>query len=148
MCIVISHPHFYTTHVEWARVFGCPVYTAAEDAAWLQRAAPAGRERRLIRGATEAVLPGVTAIKTGGHFDGSPVLHWERALFIADSFLTVQVSRAAPRVAFRKTRAIEARWSFTRALGWSGALVQWSLIADVPAAESSRGTTNTIVRPT
>ena len=38
------------------------------------------------------ILEGVTAIKTGGHFDGSLVLHWERKLFIADSLLTVQVS--------------------------------------------------------
>ena len=40
---------------------------------------------------TEEVLPGVTAIKTGGHFSGSLVLHWERKLFIADTIVTVPV---------------------------------------------------------
>ena len=42
-------------------------------------------------GMTEEVLPGVTAIKTGGHFPGSLVLHWERKLFIADTIVTVPV---------------------------------------------------------
>ncbi|MCJ1287372.1 hypothetical protein MMC26_006721 [Xylographa opegraphella] len=88
--IVISHPHYYTTYVEWAQAFHCPVYTSFEDAEWLDRQDTLDVERRLIRGFTETILDGVTAIKTGGHFDGSLVLHWERQLFIADSLLTVQ----------------------------------------------------------
>lgn len=50
---------------------------------------------RLIRGpagVSEDVLDGVTAIKTGGHFPGSLVLHWEKKLFIADTIVTVPVS--------------------------------------------------------
>lgn len=43
-------------------------------------------------GAVEKMLPGVTAIKTGGHFPGSLVLHWEKKLFIADTIVTVPVS--------------------------------------------------------
>ena len=81
--------------MEWARAFGCPVYTSAEDASWLQRRDEPGLERRLIRGATETILPGVTAIKTGGHFDGSLVLHYDKSLFIADSLMTVEVSARA-----------------------------------------------------
>ena len=42
-------------------------------------------------GTTEEVLPGITAIKTGGHFPGSLVLHWEKKLFIADTIVTVPV---------------------------------------------------------
>ena len=44
-------------------------------------------------GTTEEVLPGVKAVKTGGHFPGSLVLHWEKKLFIADTVVTVPVSR-------------------------------------------------------
>ena len=33
--IVISHPHFYTTHLLWAAVFNCPVYLADDDKQWL-----------------------------------------------------------------------------------------------------------------
>lgn len=36
--IAISHPHYYTTHLLWARTFGCPVYLAAEDRGWLAQA--------------------------------------------------------------------------------------------------------------
>lgn len=43
-------------------------------------------------GTSKHVLPGVTAIKTGGHFPGSLVLHWEKKLFIADTIVTVPVS--------------------------------------------------------
>lgn len=86
--IVISHPHFYTTHLEWARIFSCPVYVAIEDEKWLNRA-DHENTRKFIRDPTMQILPGVTAIKTGGHFDGSMVLHWNNKLFIADSLFTV-----------------------------------------------------------
>jgi glyoxylase-like metal-dependent hydrolase (beta-lactamase superfamily II) len=43
-----------------------------------------------------SVLPGITAIKTGGHFDGSLVLHWEKKLFIADTIVTVPVISIFP----------------------------------------------------
>ncbi len=59
---------------------------------WLERLEDPGTERKPIEGSTEEILPGVTAIKTGGHFDGSLVLHWEEKLFIADTFITVPVS--------------------------------------------------------
>ncbi|KAJ4297001.1 hypothetical protein N0V88_003917 [Collariella sp. IMI 366227] len=35
--MVISHPHFYSTHLEWAERFECKVYLAAEDKKWLAR---------------------------------------------------------------------------------------------------------------
>ena len=40
-------------------------------------------------------MPGVTAVKAGGHFDGSLVLHWEKKLFVADTLMAVPV-RLAP----------------------------------------------------
>ena len=89
---MISHPHYYTSYVQWAQTFGCPVYTSIEDEEWLDRQDAHEVDRRLIRGPTETVVEGVTAIKTGGHFDGSLVLHWKDKLFIADSLVTVPVS--------------------------------------------------------
>jgi hypothetical protein len=47
----------------------------------------------LLQKQYEEVVPGVTAIKVGGHFEGSLVLHWEGHLFVADSFVNVPVSR-------------------------------------------------------
>lgn len=72
----------------WAKVFNCPVYLATEDKFWLCREATAG-ERTFITGGSQEIVPGVTAVKVGGHFPGSMVLHWENMLFIADSLVTV-----------------------------------------------------------
>ena len=38
------------------------------------------------------IVPNVTAVKLGGHFPGSLVLHWEQKLFVADTLLIVPVS--------------------------------------------------------
>lgn len=90
--IVISHPHYYTTHLVWAKVFNCPVFLATEDKFWLCRGATAG-ERIFINSDSQEIVPGVTAVKVGGHFPGSMVLHWENMLFIADSLVTVPACR-------------------------------------------------------
>lgn len=93
--ICISHPHYYTTHLEWTEAFDCPVYFSADDQEWLSRKDIKNR-RRLIQGATEEILPGMTAVKVGGHFPGSLVLHWNKILFLGDSLVTQPVS--APRI--------------------------------------------------
>jgi hypothetical protein len=71
--IAISHPHFYTTMVDWARAFDCPVHLHALDRKWVMRPDPA-----LIfwDGDTLTLLPGVTLIRGGGHFPGGTMLHW------------------------------------------------------------------------
>lgn len=85
--IVISHPHYYTTHLDWAKAFDCPVIVAKDDEEWINRKDTEGR-RRLMEGTAEEIISGVTAAKPGGHFPGSLVLHWDRKLFIADTFVT------------------------------------------------------------
>jgi hypothetical protein len=91
--IVISHPHFYTTHLEWAEIFRCPVYVSSDDAEWLNREDKEG-VRKWIKGVQEIEEVGgeVRAIQCGGHFDGSLVLLWEKKLFIADTIMSVPVS--------------------------------------------------------
>jgi hypothetical protein len=72
--IAISHPHFYSTMTAWSAAFGdCPVYIHAADAEWVQERGPG---LHLWEGPALEPLPGVTLINTGGHFDGSVVLHW------------------------------------------------------------------------
>lgn len=88
--IVISHPHYYTTHLDWAKTFDCPVILAKDDEEWLNRADAEGR-RNLCSGVAEDVLGDIKAIKTGGHFPGSLVLLWQKKLLIADSFVTTPV---------------------------------------------------------
>lgn len=78
--MVISHPHFYSTHLEWAERFGCPVYLAAEDKGWLARRSEA-RQVFLVETETRIVVDGVDTgvrvIKLGGHFPGS--CRWTRS---------------------------------------------------------------------
>jgi glyoxylase-like metal-dependent hydrolase (beta-lactamase superfamily II) len=93
--IVISHPHYYTTHLEWAKTFNCPVYLAKDDEEWVNRKdldGHLGPYRRLFTEDSQTIVDGVTAVKTGGHFPGSLVLNWNNKLLIADSFVTTPVS--------------------------------------------------------
>jgi hypothetical protein len=74
--IGISHPHFYTSMVEWSRAFDCPIHLHAADRAWIMRDDPA---IKLWDGETLRLLPDVTLIRCGGHFPGGAVLHWAKA---------------------------------------------------------------------
>jgi hypothetical protein len=72
--IAISHPHFYSSMVEWSRALGdVPVYLHAQDSQWVMRH---DRAIRFWDGDTLEPAPGVTLIHCGGHFAGSTVLHW------------------------------------------------------------------------
>jgi hypothetical protein len=73
--IAISHPHFYTTMVEWARAFDCRIHLNAADKAWIMRPDPA---ISLWEGDTFKLWDGVTLIRCGGHFEGGTVLHWQK----------------------------------------------------------------------
>jgi glyoxylase-like metal-dependent hydrolase (beta-lactamase superfamily II) len=85
--IVISHPHYYSTHVQWARAFGCPVYIAAEDQEWTTLGS--AHTQRITATETD-VLPGsgIKVIKLGGHFPGSLVMLFDGRLLIADTVVT------------------------------------------------------------
>jgi hypothetical protein len=72
--IAISHPHYYTTMVEWSEAFGgIAVFLHAADRRWIMRSAPC---LQLWTEPTREILPGVTLIRVGGHFEGGTVLHW------------------------------------------------------------------------
>ena len=72
----ISHPHFYTSMVEWSRAFGnVPIHLHAADRAWIMRDDPA---ISLWEGDTLTLLPDVTMIRSGGHFPGASMLHWSK----------------------------------------------------------------------
>jgi hypothetical protein len=72
--IALSHPHFYGNMVDWSEAFdGCPMYVHAADGGWVQRTSPAVT---LWQGASREILPGITLLNPGGHFDGAAVLHW------------------------------------------------------------------------
>ena len=72
--IAISHPHYYTTMVEWSRALGgVPIHLHAADRQWVMWADPAVQ---FWEGDTKPIGPGLTLVRLGGHFDGGTVLHW------------------------------------------------------------------------
>jgi glyoxylase-like metal-dependent hydrolase (beta-lactamase superfamily II) len=71
--IAISHPHYYTTMVEWARAFDVPVYLHEADRAWVMRP---DERLRFWSGETLEIGDGLTLVRLGGHFEGGQVLHW------------------------------------------------------------------------
>lgn len=90
--ISASHPHFYGTIVEWAEAFDAPIFLPEADAAWVTRPDPKIRTYQNI----VELVPGITLIRCGGHFDGSAVLHWAAgaegrgALLTGDTITVVQ----------------------------------------------------------
>jgi hypothetical protein len=94
--IAISHPHFYAAMAAWSQAFDdCPIYIHAADAQWVQYRS---RGLELWSGETREILPGITLINTGGHFDGAVALHWAagadgNGLLLSGDSLTVVMDR-------------------------------------------------------
>jgi glyoxylase-like metal-dependent hydrolase (beta-lactamase superfamily II) len=95
--IAISHPHYYSSMVEWSRAFGgVPIYLHAADRHWVMRP-----DNSVVfwDGEIRELLEGVTLIRCGGHFDGGTVLHWasgaagKGALLTGDILQVVQDRR-------------------------------------------------------
>ncbi|HEY8812933.1 MAG TPA: hydrolase [Candidatus Dormibacteraeota bacterium] len=71
--ISASHPHFYGAMVDWSEALGAaPIMLPEADRRWVLRPSAA---IRFWEDAAE-LLPGLTAVRLGGHFEGSSVLHW------------------------------------------------------------------------
>jgi hypothetical protein len=133
--IAISHPHYFTTMVEWAHRFDCPVLINELDRDWVQRPDAA---IELWSGDARELWDDLTLLRLGGHFAGGQVLHWPagNALLSGD---IVQVLPGSRRVSFmysypmliplpareveRIASALET-WEFDRIYGaWWGRVV-------------------------
>lgn len=74
--IAISHPHFYSSMLEWSAAFdGAPIFLHSADREWVMRP---GNAIEFWEGARKELAPGFTLIRCGGHFPGSAVLHWAK----------------------------------------------------------------------
>ena len=112
--IAISHPHYYTTMVEWSHAFGrIPVYLHEADRRWVQRPDPV---IEFWSGETRAIGDDLTLVRCGGHFAGGTVLHWARgaegrgALLVGD---ILQVTADRRLVSFM--RSYPNMWPLSRA---------------------------------
>ncbi|MBZ0257029.1 MBL fold metallo-hydrolase [bacterium] len=80
--IAISHPHYYSSMIEWSRAFGdAPIYLHENDAQWVMRKDGA---IKFWSGESRDMFGQLTLIHTGGHFDGFQVLHKPGTLFAGD----------------------------------------------------------------
>lgn len=71
--IAISHPHYYTTMLEWSRAFDVPIYLHEKDRQWVARPDPA---IQFWSGPSRELAPDLTLLNLGVHFAGGTVLHW------------------------------------------------------------------------
>jgi hypothetical protein len=72
--VAISHPHYYSSMIEWSRAFGdVPIYLHAADRQWVMRP-----DKAIVfwEGETRTLAAGLTLVRCGGHFEGGTVLHW------------------------------------------------------------------------
>ncbi|MCA0992263.1 MBL fold metallo-hydrolase [Guptibacillus hwajinpoensis] len=70
--IALSHPHYYSSQVEWAEAFQVPIYIHQDDAKWVMR-----ENERIVfwNGESLKLMPHLTIHRLGGHFLGGAVLH-------------------------------------------------------------------------
>jgi hypothetical protein len=71
--IAISHPHFYSSMIEWAKHFDAQIFLHASDREWVMRKSPRIQfwDRTVL-----SLWDGLTLINCGGHFEGGTVVHW------------------------------------------------------------------------
>ena len=72
--IAISHPHYYTTMIEWSLAFDdAPIHLHSADRRWVLRP---HRNVQFWGGDNKKLMDDITLIHTPGHFEGYQVLHW------------------------------------------------------------------------
>jgi hypothetical protein len=91
--IAISHPHYYSSMVEWAHRFECPIHLHADDAEWIMRPDPA---IELWSGERTQLGEGLELIRCGGHYPGGTVLHWAAGAGGRGALLTGDIVQVIP----------------------------------------------------
>ena len=75
--IAISHPHYYSTIIEWSKAFGnVPVYIHKSDSEWVVRK---NNSIKFWEGESFQLKKNSTLIRCGGHFDGGAVMYWDES---------------------------------------------------------------------
>lgn len=139
--LAISHPHFYSTMVEWSHAFGgIPIYLHSADAKWVMRPDPS---IKFWSGDSLSLADGLTLIRVGGHFEGSTALHWAAGANGQGVLLSgdmpqvvsdrnyVSFMRSYPNLIPLSARSVEAiknnlqNFTYDKLYGgWSGRVVQ------------------------
>ena len=91
--IAVSHPHYYSSVLAYARAFDAPVYLHAADRAWVMRPGP---ELTFWEGEQKPLLGGLTLLRAGGHFAGGTLLHWPEGAGGGGALLTGDIIQVVP----------------------------------------------------
>ena len=100
--IAISHPHYYSSMIEWSQAFHAPIYLHTADRRWVMRPDPTVQ---FWDGETRELAPGVTLIRCGGHFAGGTVLHWAHGAAGKGALLSGDIVQVGPdkKVSFMRS---------------------------------------------
>jgi hypothetical protein len=100
--IAISHPHYYSSMIEWSQAFHAPIYLHTADRRWVMRPDPTVQ---FWDGETRELAPGVTLIRCGGHFAGGTVLHWAHGAGGKGALLSGDIVQVGPdkKVSFMRS---------------------------------------------
>jgi glyoxylase-like metal-dependent hydrolase (beta-lactamase superfamily II) len=94
--MAISHPHFYSSMVDWSEALGgVPIHIHEANRQYVMR--PSERVS-FWNGETLDLGQGVTLARCGGHFEGSTALHWpgedgKGVLMTGDTIMVVPDTR-------------------------------------------------------
>src|SRR3989449_10194479 len=94
--IAISHPHFYSSMIEWGERFDAEIFLHVADREWVMRKSP---RIQFWEGTTFSLWDDLMLANCGGHFEGGTVLHWpagangKGALLTGDIITVVQDRR-------------------------------------------------------
>lgn len=88
--IALSHPHYYSTQVEWAETFDAKIYIHEDDRQWVTRPS----DRMIFwSGESLEVAEGFTLHRIGGHFKGAAILEWKKGNTSKGVLLTGDIVR-------------------------------------------------------
>ena len=138
--IAISHPHYYSSMVDWAEAFNAPIYLHEADKQWVMRPS---EHITFWSGEAHPLWEGVTLLRLGGHFAGGTVLYWEhckadnKGIMLTGDIISVVADRRwvsfmysypdlipLPAFAVNRIRAIVAAYDFERIYGaWFSTIV-------------------------
>src|SRR5262249_41316019 len=92
--IAISHPHYYSSMVEWSRAFGgVPIYLHVADRQWVMRP-----DRAIVfwEGEARGLAEGLTLVRCGGGFGGGAGRHWAGGAGGKGALLTGDILQVVP----------------------------------------------------
>ncbi len=91
--IAVSHPHYYSSMVEWADTFDAPILLHAADREFVMRPDPRIEH---WEGDSRSLWDGMTLVRLGGHFEGGTVLHWPAGAGGRGALLSGDVVQVVP----------------------------------------------------